>query len=70
MTMTAAGIGPPMMGNGTHLLRAGMRAATAARSATSPSAVEATLASISDEVMKEAIARRDRDALLKELNRS
>jgi hypothetical protein len=45
------------------LLRAGSRAASAARAATSPPALEATLASISDEVMEEAIARRDRVAL-------
>jgi hypothetical protein len=44
------------------LLPAGSRAASAARAATSPPAVEATLASISDEVMEEAIARRDRVA--------
>jgi hypothetical protein len=42
----------------------------AARAATSPPAVEATLASISDEVMEEAMARRDRDALSKGLKRS
>jgi hypothetical protein len=41
-------------------LRAGWRTASAARAATSPPAVEATLASISDEVMEEALARRDR----------
>jgi hypothetical protein len=45
------------------LLRAGLRAASAARAATSPAALEATLAGISDEVMEEAIARRDRVAL-------
>jgi len=46
------------------LLRAGWRAASSARAATSPPAVEAALASISDEVMEEAIARRDRAASL------
>ena len=45
------------------LLLAGSRAASAARAATSPPALEATLASISDEVMGEAIARRERAAL-------
>jgi hypothetical protein len=44
------------------LLGVASRAAAASRAATSPSAVEATLASISDEVMEEAIARRDRAA--------
>ena len=44
------------------LLRAAYRAAAASRAATSPSAVEATLASVSDEVMEEAIARRARAA--------
>jgi hypothetical protein len=45
------------------LLRAGSRAASAARAATSPPALEATLASISDEVMEESIGRRERAAL-------
>jgi len=44
-------------------LRAGSRAASAARAATSPPAIEATLASISDEVMEESIGRRERAAL-------
>lgn len=51
-------------------LRAGSRAAAAARAATSPPAIEATLTSISDEVMEEAVARRDRDAVSKGLKRS
>jgi hypothetical protein len=44
-----------------HLRRASL-AAQAARSATSPEAVESALASVSAEVMEEAIARRERAA--------
>jgi hypothetical protein len=47
---------------GMASLRQARQLAVASSAATSPPAIEATLAQISDEVMNDAIARRERDA--------